>query len=248
MTHEWQIEVMQWLKFHPNIINIMKRLQSIWKTQLVVKNGNEKMTSRRIRFKRGFYQGDNLSPVGFCITEIPLGRKLAHRPGYQLGPRNNRGPKVTHFYFIDDLKVVEANEKELQETNMIVTGISQDTGMTFGVSKCAEVVYKRGKMTKGEGLQIDNNKAECLDPESAEYYKFLGIEEGDGQLDDKAKERVIEECFKRVELLRNTELYERNMIKALNTMCMSAVTYVMNIVNFSRPELERLDVRMRKTF
>ena len=30
-------------------------------------------------------------------------------------------------------------------------------------------------------------------------------------------------------------------------MCMSAVTYVVNIVNFSRPELERLDVRMRKT-
>ena len=41
--------------------------------------------------------------------------------------------------------------------------MSQDTGMTFGVSKCAEVVYKRGKMTKGEGLQIDNNKAECLE-------------------------------------------------------------------------------------
>ena len=30
-------------------------------------------------------------------------------------------------------------------------------------------------------------------------------------------------------------------------MCMSTVTYVMNIVNFSRPGLERLDVRMRKT-
>ena len=80
------------------------------------------------------------------------------------------------------------------------------------------VVYKRGKMTKGEGLQIDNSKAECLDPETAGYYKFLGIEEGDGQLDDKAKERVIEECFHRVESLCNTELYERNMIRAQYTM------------------------------
>ena len=50
--------------------------------------------------------------------------------------------------------------------------------------KCVEVVYKREKMTRGEGLQIDNSKVECLDPEIAEYYKFLGIEEGDGQLDD----------------------------------------------------------------
>ena len=93
---------------------------------------------------------------------------------------------------------MEANEKELQETNMILTGISQDTGMTFGVSKCAEVVNKRRKMIKGEGLQIDNSKAECLDPEDNEYFKFLGIEEGDRQLDEKVKERVTEECVKRV--------------------------------------------------
>ena len=131
--------------------------------------------------------------------------------------------------------------------NSIVTSLSQHVGMTFGITKCAEVVYKRGKMTKGEGLLIDNSKAECLDPETAEYYKFLGIEEGDGQLDDKAKERVIEECFHRVESSRNRELYERNIIRALNIMYMSAVTYVMNIVHFSRPELEHLDIRIRKT-
>ena len=118
----------------------MKQLQSIWITQLVIKNGNDKITSRWIRFKRGFYQGDNLSPAGFCITEIPLERKLAQRLGYQLGPRNNKGPKVTHFYFIDDLKVVESNEKDLQETNRIVTRMSQDIGMTFGVLERAEVV------------------------------------------------------------------------------------------------------------
>ena len=72
---------------------------------------------------------------------------------------------------------MEAKEKDLQDTYSIVTGISQNTGMTFGVSKCAEVVYKRGKMTKGEELQIDNSKAEFLDPEAAECYKFLALEE-----------------------------------------------------------------------
>ena len=49
---------------------------------------------------------------------------------------------------------MESNEKDLQEKNRIVIGMSQDTGMTLGVSKCTEVVYKRGKMTKGEGLHI----------------------------------------------------------------------------------------------
>ena len=94
---------------------------------------------------------------------------------------------------------------------------------------------------------MNNSKAECFDPASAEYCKFLGIEEGDGQFDNKAKERVIEECFKRVESFRHTELYERNMIKALNTIWMSTVIYVMNIVNLIHPELECLDIRIKKT-
>ena len=118
--------MMQWLKCHPNIINIIKRLYSISKTQLVIKNSNEKIINKWIRFERSFYQDDNLSPLRLRLTEIPLRRKLAQRPGYQLGPRNNRRPKVTQFYFIDDLKDLESNEKELQETNKIVTGVSQD--------------------------------------------------------------------------------------------------------------------------
>ena len=107
-------------------------------------------------------------------------------------------------------------------------------------------VQKR-KSDQGDRLQIDNSKAKCLDPEAAEYYKFFNIEECDQQLDEKTKEQVIEKCFKRIKSLYKTELYERNMIKALNTMCMSTVTYVMNIVHFSRPELEHLQVRMRET-
>ena len=46
--------------------------------------------------------------------------------------------------------------------------------------------------------------------------------------------------------MRRTELYESNMIKALNTMCMSTVTYFIYIVHFSHPEFEHLDVKMIK--
>ena len=63
-------------------------------------------------------------------------------------------------------------------------------------------------------------------------------------MDEKAKKRVTEECFKRVESLHKTELYEKNIIKTLNIMYLSAVTYVINIVHFSYQELEKLDVRM----
>ena len=42
--------------------------------------------------------------------------------------------------------------------------------MTFGISKCADVVYEKGKMSKGEELIIDNSKAECLNLEGYDYY------------------------------------------------------------------------------
>ena len=86
-----------------------------------------------------------------------------------------------HFYFIGGIKVLESNNSDQQETNRIVTEISQGTEMTFGVSKCAEVARKRGKTTKGEGLQINNCKVECLGLENVEYYIFFGMEEYDRQ-------------------------------------------------------------------
>ena len=40
------------------------------------------------------------------------------------------------------------------------------------MKKCA------GKMTKSEGLTILEERAEALDPEKDDFYKFLGIEQG----------------------------------------------------------------------
>ena len=77
-------------------------------------------------------------------------------------------------------EITRANEKELQKTNNIITNISNKVEIIFGIAKCAEDVYKNGKVTKREGLEIDKRKAECLDPKTAEYNKFLGIREGDG--------------------------------------------------------------------
>ena len=59
--------------------------------------------------------------------------------------------------------------------------------MKFGVSQCAKLHTRAEKLTSRERLQIGSSKAECLDAEPAEYYKFFGIEECNGQLDDDMK-------------------------------------------------------------
>ena len=56
-------------------------------------------------------------------------------------------------------------EKELKDTRIMV--------------KCAEIVFRKGKMVKGEALPLLEEKMEALDPEKNEVYKLLGCEQSD---------------------------------------------------------------------
>ena len=47
-----------------------------------------------------------------------------------------------------------------------------DTGACYGVKKCAEVIFKNGKMVKGEVLAVLEERMEALDPKLNEVYKM----------------------------------------------------------------------------
>ena len=50
----------------------------------------------------------------------------------------------------DDLKVSQQSQTTLKDLNRIIVKASNDTGTCYGVAKCAEIVFERGKMVKGE--------------------------------------------------------------------------------------------------
>ena len=62
----------------------------------------------------------------------------------------------------------------------VIVQASHDTGACYGVSKCVEIVFKRGKMARGEELEILEERIKAIDPDGNEVYKFLGIEQADG--------------------------------------------------------------------
>ena len=66
----------------------------------------------------------------------------------------------------------------MEAANDIIVKANDDTGAVYGVKKCMEIAFRRGKTTKGEGLTILEARAETLDPERDNFYKFLGIEQG----------------------------------------------------------------------
>ena len=138
--YDWMIRVYDWIGIPRNVIRLIVDLMSKWKTRLEIWNGSEKMTSRWIRILCGFLQGDSYSPVGFCITEIPVCMLLQHSRGYRMGEPGNRVIKRLYSLFVDDLKVYQESHKALKIVNEIIVQASHDTGACYGVSKCAEIV------------------------------------------------------------------------------------------------------------
>ena len=47
---------------------------------------------------------------------------------------------------------------------MIVQKANKDTGACYGVANCAEIVFERGKMVKGESLEVVNEIMKTIDP------------------------------------------------------------------------------------
>ena len=239
--HDWMIRVYDWIGIPRNVIRLIVDLMSKWKTRLEILNGSEKMTGRWIKILYGFLQGDSYSPVGFCITEILVCILLQHSTGYRMGEPGNHVIKRTHSLFVDDLKVYQESHKALKIVNEIIVQASHDTGACYGVSKCAEIIYQNGKMVRGEGLQVLEERMKTMNPDENEIYKFLGIEQVDGIKTKAVYERVKEEVTKRVKMLTKTELNDANLIKAINVKVIPIATYAMNVCKFTVAELKELD-------
>ena len=158
-----------------------------------------------------------------------------------MGEPGNRVVKRTHSLFVDDLKVYQESHQALKIVNEIIVQASHDTGACYGVSQCAEIIFKNGKMVKGEGLQVLEERMKTMDPDENEIYKFLGIEQTDGIRTKAVYERVKEEVAKRMKMIVKTELNDENLTKAINIKVIPVAAYVMNICKFNVSELKELN-------
>ena len=110
------------------------------------------------------------------------------------------------------------------------------TGACYGVSKCAEIIFKNGEGLQGRRFAVIGRK-----DEENETYKFLGIEQADGIRTKTVFKRVKGEVLKRIKIIINTELNDANLIKAINMKVIPVAAYAMNICKFSVGELKELD-------
>ena len=72
-------------------------------------------------------QGDNLLPVGFCLTEVPISMSIVETNGYTMGQKDKERVKRTHSLFIDDSKIYQESHQKLEVVNEMTVKASMDT-------------------------------------------------------------------------------------------------------------------------
>ena len=241
VRHDWMIRVYRWMGIQEKVVKVLIKLMKGWKTRLEVTQNGKVKTSRLLNIMKGFLQGDSYAPVGFCLTEVPVSMLLEESDGYKMGQKDEERVKRTHSLFIDDLKTYQENQQKLEIANETIVKASMDTGACYGVKKCAEIVFKKGKMIKGEGLTVLEEKMEVLDPNKNEIYTFFGCEQANKIDVKRVMERVKKEIRKRLDHLTSLNLNDQNLMKAINSRVIPVAGYVMNVCHLGKNELDELD-------
>ena len=96
VRHDWMIRVYQWMGVPEKVVNVIVKLMEGWKTRLEVTEDGKVLTSRKINIRKGFLQGDSYSPVGFCLTEVPISLLIEETDWYTTGQREKERVKRTH--------------------------------------------------------------------------------------------------------------------------------------------------------
>ena len=198
-----------------------------------------------IRYLTGILQGDCLALFLFVLCVNPLSHLLNSCPGYMIGPPGSRKTKITHLLFVDDLKTYATNKSDALKQLELITNFTKDIGMEFGADKCAYLNIEKGQRTPLTET-ITLNGLELKELEDGDSYKYLGLDESiqyEGRLN---KEKITTEYYRRVRKIWNSELFGKNKITAHNTFAIPVLTPTFGILDWTKKEIEQIDVKTRK--
>ena len=75
---------------------------------------------------------------------------------------------------MDGLKTYTENDDKLKGVLSTIKSFSDNTGMEFGLDKCAKATFKRGPLDDSSNINYNINTIN-QDPEQEGNYKYLGV-------------------------------------------------------------------------
>ena len=203
------------------------------------------METNTINYITGVLQGDCFSLMLFILSVNPLSFLRSLMPGYNIAKTTNNKQKLTHLFFVDDLKTFARNKKVAMLQLDLITQVTEDIDMKFGLGKCAYIYIERG-VQKSLGTKLSINGTDIEELHSGETYTYLGQDEDNG-FKGELNKRVTKENSRRVMQIWNSELYSPNKVLAHNIFAIPVLTPTFGILEWTKQELEDLDIKTRKT-
>ena len=248
LYQEFIIQILEYLKVPGWIITWRRKAMSTWRTILQVFKGKENILSKEIFIECGIFQGDSLSPTLFGLAFIIISytirqMKLEHIPGSP-GNRNSDQMK-THGLLMDDLKVYSTSHQQLEKVIQQAAYVMEKTGLNLGLDECSVLTIKAGKESTTKSVKITDEKIiEGL--KEGKFYEYLGV----SQRAD-CEDKVIKDALKKEFYIRDRNVWKSllsafNKVKAINSICVGVLSYSFGVINWTKVELEEMDIRVRK--
>ena len=212
-----------------------------WRTSLTLTHNDSQISIKKFVINTGIYQGDCPSGTLFILSLLPLSWLLKES---KLGYRITKEITISHLLFMDDLKLYASNDQQLKSQINIVKTFSNDIRMSFGIDKCNKVTIKRGNVTNSENITLNNGEIlKTLDQNK--QYRYLGFNEH--HVTDKTSKAALKnEYFKRLKMILKSELNSLNIISAVISYAVPALSYGFPVLDWTITELETVDRETRK--
>ena len=239
VPHGWLLKVLKTIRAPKGVIRVIKDLLPKWESEFTTGRGAEAF-SIPVTFRRGLFQGDSLSPLLFCLCVVPLSHALQRESGLRFGTE-----RITHLFFMDDLKVYAGSRQDLKRMLRVVDQASEAVGMALGLRKCAAVLVSQGKVKECENLAIPNDR-EIGALGAEESYRYLVINQSLKDHDIMVKQKLIEKYLARLNAIWSTSLSGKTKVKLTNSWAISVFRYYFSCLKWTRTELKDLDVSTRR--
>ena len=77
-------------------------------------------------------------------------------------------------------------------------------------------------------------------------YKFLGVEEAEQHENKMILKKAEKEVIRRVSVILDTPMSDKNKIDAINTFALPVITFFMPFIYFSQEDLNKVDLKIKR--
>ena len=210
-----------------------------------VRSAQRTIRTRPIVYKRGLSQGDALSPLLFCLANLPFSHVLKKQNGYRIRCSTVKA-SITHMVYMDDLNLYAECPAALTDALSVMDRVASAVGMKLGLRKCGVAHVQKGKVLPGPEIPsaAPEDVIKCLFDKDT--YRYLGVKQLFATDDKKMQNSVIAEYKKRLHEIWKSQLNLHHKLDAINTLAICLLRYWFLAVKWTRRELRDLDLLTRK--